>query len=242
MAAVMLDQRHHFPRARVFDPAMRTPRIPPPENYQAVIHHAEEEERRRIASELRDVTLQELTIIQLGLESIRRAIVRSDEDIERICHTLEASVSAIQRQLRTLSYVLHPPELRKAGLSGALSTFVAGFARRTGIRIRYNDQSAPAGLCWETEMVLYRIAREALFNIVRHGQATDAEVKLVGTARRVTLDVRDNGTAVSKALAASGLPGRAGLNSMREHVAGLSGALTIRRLNRGTLVRAQMPV
>lgn len=212
------------------------------ENLESAVLRAEEEERRRIAREIHDVALQELVVIQFGIASIKEDLA-GRSDIEAICRNLQVSVSTIQHDLRTLSYVLHPPELTREGLSFALRTFVEGFSRRTGLTIRYADALGGDRLDPEVEIALYRVAREALFNIARHARASEAEVSLVRTAHQLTLTVCDDGIGIREPLTSSAKSGAGvGLASMRERIAALDGTLTIRRLAQGTLVRAQAPL
>ena len=242
MASAIGWHSHHF-RSGSRDPERLSPLGPDDENIESAVLRAEEEERRRIAREIHDVALQELVVIQFGIASIREDIA-GRSDIDAICRNLQVSVSTIQHDLRTLSYVLHPPELTREGLSFALRTFVEGFSRRTGLTIRYADALGGDRLEPEVEIALYRVAREALFNVARHARASEAEVSLVRTAHRLTLTVRDDGIGIREPLISSTKSGGAGvgLASMRERMAALDGTLTIRRLAQGTLVRAQAPL
>ncbi|MGK6356983.1 sensor histidine kinase [Sphingomonas sp. DT-207] len=242
MASAIGRHSHHF-HAGSCDGERLSPFCPGKENLESAVLRAEEEERRRIAREIHDVALQELVVIQFGIASIREDLA-DRSDIEAICRNLQVSVSTIQHDLRTLSYVLHPPELSREGLSFALRTFVEGFSRRTGLTIRYADALGDDRLDPEVEIALYRVAREALFNIARHARASEAEVSLVRTVHRLTLTVRDNGIGIREPLTSSAKAGSAGvgLASMRERMAALDGTLAIRRLAQGTLVRAQVPL
>lgn len=214
-----------------------------PRSMASVILDAEEAERRRIARDVHDVTLQELVGIQFGIDAIRRDLARGS-DVENICSRLQTAISSVQRDLRTLSYVLHPPELERDGLAFALRVFAEGFGRRTGLPIRYCDTLRGERVDQEMEIALYRVAREALFNVARHARASAAEIKLTRTAHGLDLTVSDNGVGIDATLTRAGSVATCGvgLGSMRERIAALGGTLTIRRLARGTLVGAAVPI
>jgi signal transduction histidine kinase len=212
-----------------------------PEMQQIVLFQAEQEERRRIARELHDETFQQLTLIQFGLETMKAA--DASADIRDVCESIEAALAAVQHQVRTLSFVLHPPELDAAGLTGALESFISGFGRRSGLHVEFANLAGEIGVRPEVELAVYRVAQEALTNVLRHAAASRIEVRLMLRDGDLVLEVEDNGIGIPQVI----VEGRrrealgVGLSGMRERIEALAGRLTIRSRSPGTLVSASIP-
>jgi two-component sensor histidine kinase len=212
-----------------------------PEMQQIVLFQAEQEERRRIARELHDETFQQLTLIQFGLETMKAA--DASADIRDVCESIEAALAAVQHQVRTLSFVLHPPELDAAWLTGALESFISGFGRRSGLHVEFANLAGEIGVRPEVELAVYRVAQEALTNVLRHAAASRIEVRLMLRDGDLVLEVEDNGIGIPQVI----VEGRrrealgVGLSGMRERIEALAGRLTIRSRSPGTLVSASIP-
>ncbi|OHT18650.1 sensor histidine kinase [Edaphosphingomonas haloaromaticamans] len=205
-----------------------------------LLFKAEGDERRRIARELHDDTAQQLAVMQLSLLTLEGPrSVRA----RRTYSEIEAGLIALQQKVRTLSFVLHPPELGCDGIAAALKLFTTGFARRTGLRIDFTADPDCRTNSDVIDLALYRMTQEALSNVVRHAGAASASVHLGGGAGEIMLEVQDNGIGIDEAACAphaccTGV----GLRGMRERIEALAGRFEIRRLARGTLVHASLPI
>lgn len=206
---------------------------------------AEENERRRIAKELHDSTAQDLVAVILNLETLREAAAPGNpvqaKQIEDCIALLENSA----HEIRTLSYLLHPPRLDEAGLPDAIRHYVAGFGERTGIRVRVELPMEGVRLHEDVELTLFRVVQESLGNIYRHAQSPTATVRLVHQEGVIRLEIRDEGVGIPPhVLAAPG--GQAsgfgvGLPSMRERLRQIGGCLEVESTGHGTIVRAVLP-
>jgi signal transduction histidine kinase len=142
-----------------------------------------------------------------------------------------------QAELRAVIDGLAPPEISEGGLAGSLRRYALLAGKAHGVRVRFVADDLPA-LGAEREAALYRIAQEALHNALRHSGAAEVRMSVCTAARRVTLEVADEGTGFDPALAAGGR----GLPSLRERAAGAGATLAIRSApGRGTTVRVVMP-
>ncbi len=208
---------------------------------QAQILLAQEEERRRIARDLHDGTSQHLALAQVMLETVRKA--RTFDAIEAACLDIEAALSTAQHQMRTLSYVLHPPELSSGGIAEALDAFLKGFARRTGLDVRFQDLAGRLRPSPDLEIALYRVAQEALANVGKHAFARTVDVRLTTVAKHIVLEIEDDGVGIPSDIA----EGRrreavgVGLSGMRERVEALGGIFCVERRPNGTHIGAFFP-
>lgn len=208
------------------------------------------EERRRIARELHDSTAQQLVAISVGLarlEQIRKndSGRKSDKtEMAEVLKELRVVARDAQQELRTLSYLLHPPILESVGLADALRRFLAGFTRRTKIRTRLVVADAFSCGSHSASTALMRIAQEALINVFRHAKASEVRVSLANQNRRTVLEVEDNGKGMPMEGEATddrieslgvGIPG------MRARVRQFRGELQITSSANGTVLRAAIP-
>lgn len=195
---------------------------------------AREDERRQIARDLHDVTAQLLLELEFALNTI-------DSDDEPLKNRARVSahdaISRLQSQVRCVSYLLHPPELARYGLEQTLETLALGMSERCGIDIRFRSRGYRTDIPDETQMTMLRIAQEALMNIFKHSQSKRAEFHLYCNPQWMCMRIRDFGIGYRARNAIECGKG-VGLNSMRERMEALGGALDIRALDGGTVVTA----
>jgi two-component system NarL family sensor kinase len=208
----------------------------------------QDEERRRISRDLHDVTGQKLALLSMDLSSIQKhKNIAKDEEINRL---LEESVSLsndVNKEIRTLSYLLHPPLLDELGLSSAVQWFAQGFENRTGIHVAVDIPSNLVRLAPDAEVALFRIVQESLANVHRYSGSATADVRARSDAGEVRLEIGDFGKGMSLE---SAKPNRAvvaplgvGIQGMKERVRQLSGTLEITsRPGSGTRVTAILPI
>lgn len=202
---------------------------------------AREEERRRIARDLHDGPVQELVLLWRGLDELGESA--SGENRVRLADA-RALAERIANDLRRISRDLRPSLLDDLGLGPALNAECAAFSACSGIAARYVETGAPRRLATDIELMLLRIAQEALHNVDRHARARTATVRLTFRAGSVRLSVTDDGVGFSgstdnRALLAEG---KLGIVGMRERARLAGGELTLRSArNRRTTVSVLVP-
>jgi signal transduction histidine kinase len=206
------------------------------------IERAAEAERRRLARNLHDSAAQHLVALDLSLSSLGRQPPGS-EAAGAILDDMRASVTALHREIRTFSYLLHPPQLKRLGLAAALARFAEAFGRRAELAVEIDIQGEPQSLPADLELALYRVAQEAVMNVHRHARAERLQLRLIQSPASVTLEVEDDGVGLADADPA-GRPGEVGvgITGMQARLAQLGGALELVRLPRGLRVRATAPL
>ncbi|MFZ4779615.1 MAG: ATP-binding protein, partial [Terrimicrobiaceae bacterium] len=183
----------------------------------------QDDERRKIARELHDSTAQSLSALEMNMSLLEPMV--GDEYMQRIVAETRQIARDCCLELRTISYLLHPPLLDEVGLPFALEWFTDGFTKRTAIVVTLQIMPDFPRLESEVETTLFRIIQEAMSNIYRHSGATHAWIKLNKTDAALHLEIRDNGSGFPEGEGAKSGVGFAG---MRERLAQLGGRLEIR--------------
>lgn len=204
----------------------------------------QDEERRRIARELHDVTAQNLFAMSLNLSKLNNLESNSGEihDLISECQTMgEQSL----QEIRTLSYLLHPPLLDQAGLVSALRWYVEGFSKRSGIYVEVFTQ--PIGrVPSDVEMALFRVVQEALTNVRRHSNSEIARIRLEMRHEELVLEISDQGCGFERAKPYEDFDGivamGVGIPGMRQRLQQLGGSLNITSNDQGTTVSAVVPM
>lgn len=204
------------------------------EDFSDLLIEGQTAERRRLARDLHDSTMQTLVALGLSMAELKRPHKPGDND--HIMREMSALLAEAQLELRTISYLAHPPVLRQMALPEALQALTEGFGRRTGLKVSLSVDHA-IGADWRpAEIVLYRVVQEALSNIHRHARASEVLVRLQGKKHTLHAMVADNGIGIS-----THRPEGVGLPSMRARLSEHGGRLSIWRGSPGTIVIASVP-
>jgi signal transduction histidine kinase len=207
----------------------------------AEILGAQEMERRRIARELHDDFGQDLALVSVELDLLRqRPPATATEARERIQQTSDR-VKQLSSAIHDLSHQLHPLKLEQLGLVAAVRGLCYELSQKHAVRIDFRHEEAPPSLPPEAALCLYRIAQEALRNVVKHSGAASAAVSLRTMGETLALEVCDAGRGFGPADLAG--QGGLGLVSMRERLRLTSGELTVEsQPGAGTRLLAQVPL
>lgn len=204
------------------------------------ILQAQDEERRRIAREIHDTTVQKLALLSMNLAQLK-TLADPAKAVKNMESSQKLAAECVQ-ELRTLSYVLHPPMLDELGLGSALKIYVEGIAQRSGIAIETEVDAGVERLEPEVEMALFRVAQESLSNVLRHSGSKVANIRL-RNRNGIEISISDKGTGMPTKPAATELPVAVGVGipGMNERIRQLGGVLTITSGPGGTTVTAHVP-
>ena len=210
----------------------------------AQLFHLQDEERRRIARELHDGTAQNLFGISINLAKLNQ-LSQDKPEARRLIDECKSLGNESLQEIRTLSYLLHPPLLDETGLVSALQWYVQGFTKRSGIYVELVVQPIDR-LAPDVELALFRIVQESLTNVRRHSGSETATIRLECKAGHIFLKIQDSG----RGLAASEEPEHAGdliemgvgIPGMQQRLRQLGGRLEIDSSNEGTTITAVVPI
>jgi signal transduction histidine kinase len=204
---------------------------------------AESHERKRIARELHDSMAQHLVAIDLTLLRLERRMDDPDEQAEVIKEIREA-LRAAHSEVRTFSYLLHPPDLEVLGFEGSLKKFLRGFALRTGLDLNLHMAEDWPPLGPVRELALFRVVQEALMNVHNHAEARSVEVVLWRSPTGVVLEIADDGVGLSQDQIDALMTqhwGGVGIAGMTARMEQLGGRLEMQKRPKGLLIRAELP-
>ena len=205
---------------------------------------AQDEERRRISRELHDSTGQLLVALKLNMNQLKSEFANANPEGNRILQDTESLVEEMSRQLRTMSYLLHPPLLDEAGLVSALRWYVDGFASRSSLTLTLDLPRHLGRLPQAIETTIFRLIQESLTNIHRHSESKTGFIRVVRQGEEVVVEVKDEGKGFSFESEVAGRPSRPGVGilGMRERVHRFGGTLEIVSGPSGTQVIARLPI
>ncbi|MGH9405767.1 MAG: histidine kinase [Terriglobia bacterium] len=210
-----------------------------------------DDERRRIARELHDSTAQTLYALLLNLDVVERRIPSGDAKLVSALLESRSLAERAAQEIRNLSHLLHPPDLDTIGLLPAMRWYASRFSERTRVRVDFQLPSAIQRLPQDTELALFRAFQESLNNVYRHSGSRTAEVRLAVEQGNLSLEVRDHGRGSPRG--AAGRPQvptsddetvstGIGIDGMKARMEQLGGKLTVRFSDKGTVVRATVPL
>jgi len=206
---------------------------------------SQDEERRRIARDLHDSMGQDLVALATMLGQLRASIPSSRRNPRRLLSECKALADKCIRDVRTLSYVLHPPVLDAAGLGDAIRDYVKGFTKRSGIQVELDLPPRRGRLARDIELVLFRVVQESLTNIQRHSGSQQAKIRVIRNSH-LTLEISDVGRGLSATKQSGSDEARlevgVGIPSMQERVKLIGGLLEIDSTSQGTRVRVTIPL
>jgi PAS domain S-box-containing protein len=202
----------------------------------------QDEERRRVARELHDSTAQYLVALALNISEV--TLDGANNLLPELKAKLGEALGLVDQctaEIRTMSYLLHPPLLDELGLVPALEWYAAGFKKRSGIAVQLELPPSSVRIPADFERTLFRIVQEGLSNVHRHSGGSKVTISLVVNDHEIRLDLGDNGNGIAgfthivmtdDVVALLGV----GIAGMRERVRQLGGHLEISSSDRGTMV------
>jgi PAS domain S-box-containing protein len=199
----------------------------------------QEDERQKIAQELHDSTAQHFVAARLGLMSLRQRDGAADAQAPQ-WDEVDRCLQEGLRELRSFSYLMHPPALESAKLGSSIRQYVEGYAQRTGINLDLRLGAKADALPFELQRAVLRIVQEGLANIHRHAAATRAAIQLRFIGGRLHVIIKDNGRGLGRAAEAGFKFGRglAGIDARARHQ---EGRLRIQGLH-GTMLHIVIPL
>lgn len=203
------------------------------------LHSVIEEERSHLAREIHDELGQQLTLLKLELNRVKKFLPNNpNEALLHLNQSLETVTGSI-KSVKNLSFELHPQLIRELGLNDALERYMHNFSQRSGLNCSlsidtnfYCDDQAKS-------LTIYRIVQEALSNVIRHAKASEASVNISSSKHHWSISIEDNGTGISEnpedkiSL---------GLTGMKERAHMINAELEIKSSNTGTKINITIPI
>ncbi|MGD0427637.1 MAG: response regulator [Candidatus Acidiferrales bacterium] len=206
--------------------------------------HVQDDERRHIARELHDSAGQTLTVLGMNLATVSQLAGAGDPRLRERVSEAQKAVDQLTQEIRTASYLLHPPLLDEIGVSAALKWYVEGLAERSGLKISLDLPEDLGRFSRDAELVVFRVVQECLTNIHRHSGSRTAAIRLALSDGVVAVEVQDTGSGMSpeKITEIESSASGVGVRGMRERVRQLGGRIRIHSDGRGTTVSITLPV
>jgi two-component system NarL family sensor kinase len=211
----------------------------------------QDEERRRIARDLHDITGQKIAVLSMSLDRLARLTEQRKPEAKDSIKESRDLVTQIGEEIRTLSYILHPPLLDECGLASAVHWYAEGFQKRSGIKLEVEIDADLPRLPSDAETTMFRVVQESLTNVHRYSGSSAAKIRISKicserNSSEVLLEVIDYGHGIKSGTAGTKLDGQAplgvGIPGMRERLHQLGGELNVDFGTTGTRVVATLPI
>ncbi|HEY4951740.1 MAG TPA: PAS domain S-box protein [Candidatus Acidoferrales bacterium] len=205
----------------------------------------QDEERRRIARDLHDSAGQNLAVLAMTLARIEDEAKRDPERLSQAVKDARDLIEVLSQEIRTTSYLLHPPMLDEFGLSSALGLYLEGLQQRSGLSTELNISADFGRLAPDVELAIFRLVQECLTNIHRHSGSKTAVIRITREPDNIRAEVRDHGKGMSPErfaeIQAQGAGVGVGIRGMRERVRQAHGELNVESNALGTTITAIFP-
>jgi PAS domain S-box-containing protein len=203
----------------------------------------QDEEQRRISRELHDSAGQYLASVVMLLDGATHDASTSAEVAAKLSEAKRAALTC-ESEIRTISYLLHPPLLDEIGLTSTLEWYAEGFTKRSGVRTEVHIPADLPRLPLDVETGLFRVVQQSLANIHRHSGSAVARIRLESNDKNFVLEVSDEGHGVPPHIL-RGFQDRTmfsgvGLPGMRERIVNLGGTMEIISSSEGTMIRVKL--
>jgi signal transduction histidine kinase len=205
----------------------------------------QDEERRKLARDLHDSTGQTLAALKITVSFLQERC-KQDTEMMALVSELAAMADQASDEVRTMSYLLHPPLLDEVGFACAAEWYIDGFAKRSRITVRSDFATVRERLPMNVETALFRVLQESLTDVHRHSGASEVSVSLRWHRETAILEIRDFGRGIAAErlvrLRETSAESGVGLAGMRERLNELNGTLEIESDGHGTTMRATVPL
>jgi two-component system sensor histidine kinase UhpB len=199
----------------------------------------QELERKRIAGELHDDIGQQLSLVQLELQQAQSIVEDNPTRSKELLRLVGSKVQAVSEATHQISHGLHPVHLEYLGLPLALRQLCSHIHSEAGLEVLYREKKVPSELPKNVSLGLFRVAQEALHNVIKHSHASKVTVELRKEQNHIVLQIADNGRGISMSDGQTGL----GLINMRERLESIGGTITFGAARgTGTNVEATVPL
>jgi len=204
----------------------------------------QDDERRHVARELHDSAGQILAALGMSLANLAQLARNSTPEVMKGLNETQQYVDQLSQEIRTMSYLLHPPLLDESGLPVALRWYAEGLEERNGMKVVVNIPDDLGRFGHEMELMMFRLVQECLTNIHRHSGSKTAEITMWRDDGDVCLDIRDQGKGIPPERLASiqAQGGGVGIRGMRERIHPFHGSMEIESSASGTRISFRLPV
>ena len=199
-------------------------------------------ERRHIARELHDSAGQTLAALGISLVQLAQHAKDTSAQLAKGIEDAEVLVQNLSTEIRTTSYLLHPPLLDESGLSYALNWYVQGLKERSGLDVTLAIPEKFDRLPADIELVIFRVVQEALTNVHRHSGSKTASIRVSREADQIIVEIQDQGRGISpeKLAQIQSQGAGVGISGMRERLRHFNGELLVESDATGTKILATL--